>query len=292
MLKAAMPQSEEAMRRHLTAEPPAGHGMDGADMPMGEMRRRHSSMHERGAGHEHGSMMSDAPSSLKYVTGPITKADAGGFEATISTPRVDKDGEVVDPMGLTNRADYLSNPLVYWSHEWAFDPSAEPIGKATRLDVSKSGIDSAAVFAPTPKAQNVRALVLGGFVRKTSIGFDPIRMETIKGIPTHTKWALREWSVVPMPANTDATITGVKSALRWWADQIAEPEETDPDRVTVTMSASDVEALVKATVADQLSLTTDTPNVVRLRDGTRVIASIRKRRVASFSDPWQHASCS
>jgi len=218
---------------------------------------------------------------LKYVTGPITKADAGGFEATISTPRVDKDGEIVDPMGLTNRADYLSNPLVYWSHEWAFDPSAEPIGKATRLDVSKGGIDSAAVFAPTPKAQNVRALVLGGFVRKTSIGFDPIRMESIKGVPTHVEWALREWSVVPMPANTDATITGVKSALMWLADGIAETEdEPEPNVVTVKLDASEL-----LTALDRLTLATD-GSAVQVRDKGRVIATIRKRRTATVKAAW------
>jgi len=289
MTKAAMPQSEEAMRRHLMAEPPGGHGMDSADMPMATMRSRHNAMHERGAGHEHGSMMSAEPSSLKYVTGPITKADAGGFEATISTPRVDKDGESVDPMGLTNRDEYLTNPLVYWSHEWAFDPSAEPIGKATRLDVSKSGIDSAAVFAPTAKAQNVRALVLGGFVRKTSIGFDPIRMESIKGVPTHVEWALREWSVVPMPANTDATITGVKSALRWFADQIAdEAVETDLDRIDVTLSAAAVEAIVKATIADHLILTTDIDEgrTSLLEKSGRRLLVIRRRRTATLKAAW------
>ena len=230
---------------------------------------------------------------LKYVTGPITKADSGGFEATISTPRVDKDGEVVDPMGLTNRADYLTNPLVYWSHEWAFDPSAEPIGKATRLDVSKGGIDSAAVFAPTPKAQNVRALVLGGFVRKTSIGFDPIHMETIKGVPTHTQWALREWSVVPMPANTDATIFGVKTALRWFADQITEPDDQDDptpidtykgmpaftnlERLTWLMTPGALERLVEATVDAHLTMDTDSPYYVNIREGRRLIATIRPR---------------
>lgn len=238
---------------------------------------------------------------LKYVTGPITKADAGGLEATISTPRVDSDGESVDPMGLINRDEYLSNPLVYWAHEWALTQgTAEPIGKATRLDLSKSKIDSAAVYAPTPKAQNVRALVLGGFVRKTSIGFDPMQMKTIGGVPTHTQWALREWSVVPMPANTDATITGVKSALRWWADQIEEPEDDvllvqkmtypavatkeriEDDALIVQLHEAVLDRLVKATVADQLNLTSDTPNVVRLRDGNRVIASIRRRRVATL----------
>ena len=220
---------------------------------------------------------------LKYVTGPITKADAGGLEATISTPRVDSDGESVDPLGLKNRDEYLSNPLVYWAHEWALTQgTAEPIGKATRLDVTKAAINSSAVYAPTAKAQNVRALVLGGFVRKTSIGFDPLRMESIKGVPTHTEWALREWSVVPMPANTDATITGVKSALRWFADQIEdEPVETDTDRITLTLSAADIETLVKATVADHLSLNVMGEEVY-VMDTRHRIATLRRRRVATF----------
>ncbi len=213
---------------------------------------------------------------LKYVTGPITKADAGGLEAIISTPRVDSEGESVDPLGMVNRDEYMTNPLVYWAHEWAFDPSAEPIGKADSLDLSKERIASHAVYAPTAKAQNVRALVSGGFVRKTSIGFDPLHMETIKGIPTHTQWALREWSIVPMPANTEATITGVKTALRWLADGIAE-DEPAANVVTVRFDAS---ALVDALESlPELALTPTTGSVTLTERGKR-IAVIHRRRVA------------
>lgn len=218
---------------------------------------------------------------LKYVTGPITKADAGGLTAVISTPKVDKDGESVDPKGLTNREEWLSNPLIYWAHEWAYDPRSEPIGKGTSLDIHSDRIESSAVWAPTAKAQNVRALVTGGFVRKTSIGFDPLAMADVKGVPTHTQWALREWSVVPMPANTDATIVGVKSALRWFADQFEETDE-DQDGMTVRLDADTIAALIRSTVADRLDLSTDTPNVVRVRDGKRVIASIRRRRILTL----------
>ena len=210
---------------------------------------------------------------LKYVTGPITKADAGGLEAVISTPRVDKDGESVDPRGLTNRDEWLTNPLIYWAHEWAFDPSAEPIGKGTRLDVHADRIESAAVYAPTPKAQNVRALVVGGFVRKTSIGFDPLHMENVKGVPTHTQWALREWSVVPMPANTDATITGVKSALHWFADQFGESEEAEPNIYTVKLDATDLLAAI-----GELRLTPLDSGAVSVSDGTHRILTIRSLR--------------
>lgn len=213
---------------------------------------------------------------LRFITGPITKADAGGLEAIISTPRVDSDGESVDPMGLVNRAEWLTNPLVYWAHEWAFDPAAEPIGKGTSLDIYRDRITGGAVYAPTAKAQNVRALVVGGFVRKTSIGFDPLEMKMVGGIPTHTKWALREWSVVPMPANTDATITAVKSALRWFADQLAEPEET-ADGLT---GGLDVDNLLAEADRHGLTMHNDGPAVVVADERKRVVARLRPLRRA------------
>ena len=214
---------------------------------------------------------------LKYVTGPITKADSGGLEAVISTPRVDKDGESVDPRGLTNRDEWLTNPLIYWAHEWAFDPGAEPIGKGTRLDVHQDRIESSAVYAPTQKAQNVRALVTGGFVRKTSIGFDPLHMENVKGVPTHTQWALREWSVVPMPANTDATITGVKSALLWLADEMGGGEaEDEPNVVTVKLDTTE---LLRS--LETLTLAADNGGVT-VNDGPHRLLTIRRKRVLTL----------
>lgn len=216
---------------------------------------------------------------LKFFTGPITKSDAGGLDAVISTPRVDRDGESVDPKGLTNRDEWLANPLIYWAHEWAFNPMAEPIGKGSRLDVFADRIESSATWAPTPKAQNIRALVSGGFVRKTSIGFDPIQMTEVKGVPTHTQWALREWSVVPMPANTDATITAVKSALHWLADDIGAQTvgEDGPNTVIVRLDASELLEAIAA--IDNLRLA-PLDGATAVMDGPRRIATLRARRVA------------
>src|SRR3990167_4723110 len=118
---------------------------------------------------------------IKYFTGPITKADAGGLEAVISTPKVDHDGESVDPMGLRNRDEWLTNPLIYWAHEWARNPMAEPIGKGTRLDVSRDQIVSAAVYAPTAKAQKIRAPVAGGLVPQTPNGLFPPGVAAVQG---------------------------------------------------------------------------------------------------------------
>lgn len=214
---------------------------------------------------------------LKYFTGPITKADAGSLSAIISTPTVDKDGESVDPRGLSNRAEWLTNPLIFWAHEWAYNPLAEPVGKGTRLDIFRDRIEGDGEWAPTDKAQNVRALVLGGFVRKTSIGFDPIEMEAVKGVPTHTRWALREWSVVPMPANTEATITGVKSALRWLADEVAEPTDGAIEDGTITVRLDPTDLL---RALDNLRIVTLDDGALALTDRGRRVAVIRRRRVA------------
>jgi hypothetical protein len=51
-----MPQTEAAMRSHLIASPPDGHGMASADMPMPQMTAMHTTMHEGSAGHSHTSM--------------------------------------------------------------------------------------------------------------------------------------------------------------------------------------------------------------------------------------------
>ena len=213
---------------------------------------------------------------LKYMTGGIKSADSGGFDAVISTPKVDLDMEVVLPQGLINRDAYMTNPLVYWAHEWVYNPAAEPIGKATRLDVFNDRIESSAEYAPTPKAQNIRALVHGGFVRKTSVGFDSLNMEEIAGIPTHTRWALREYSIVPMPANSDATITGVKSALTWLAEQMpGDQPDYKTDQLVLSVDADKLLAAL-----DFAGWTLDAqPDGIQIIESRRVIARIAPRRM-------------
>lgn len=199
---------------------------------------------------------------LKYLTSQIKATDGGSFSSIITTPQTDRDGEVVIPTGIRNRAEYLTNPLVYWAHEWVMNPAAEPIGKATRLDVFDDRIESSAEFAPTPKAQNVRALVQGGFVSRTSIGFSiaPGGIREVAGTPTIVAWDLMEYSIVPLPSNDGAVVTGVKSALSWLVEQIG------PDVAT---------GLIAAAADAQLDLAA-TPAGVEVRDGGRRIATFKR----------------
>lgn len=204
---------------------------------------------------------------LKYFTYPILKtvdAGSGGYTTTINTPRVDRDKERVLPSGLHNRDEYMDNPLVYWAHEWAENMAAEPIGKTTRLDLTlKAGvrwhpsdrIDAVVQFAPTAKAQNIRALVLGGYVSKSSVGFNPLDSELIEGIPTVTSWDLMEHSTVPLPSNVDASISGAKSAVRWLAEQLPAEVTKDNgdsltmplDSVTLVKALGEMQARIRAT---------------------------------------------
>lgn len=205
---------------------------------------------------------------MRYLSATL-KAAPGGFSSIITTPKLDRDGEVVVPTGIRNRDAYMANPLVFWAHEWAYNPAAEPIGKATRLDVFGDRIESSAEFAPTAKGQNVRALVEGGFVRRTSIGMDRMIAQLRAGVPHIVEWDLLEYSIVPLPANADASITGVKSALAWLADQMGTDAAVEP-----------VE-LVRAAEEAQLDLAS-TPEGIVVRDGPRVIATLRKRRIATL----------
>jgi len=105
---------------------------------------------------------------------------------------------------------------------WAQDAKDREIQELKqRLDRLEKELGVKKEAPPTPAAAPAPGAPAAAAEPPPSIG-DRIKTleETIKGTPTHVEWALREWSVVPMPANTDATITGVKSALRWFAEEL------------------------------------------------------------------------
>ena len=205
---------------------------------------------------------------MRYMSAGL-KASSGSFDSIITTPHLDRDGEVVVPAGIRNRDEYMSNPLVFWAHEWAYNRSAEPIARATRLDVFRERIESSADFAPTPKGQNVRALAEGGFVSRTSVGMDRMDVQMIGGIPHVVAWDLLEYSIVPMPSNSEAQLTGVKSALAWLADQMGTDEAIEPV------------GLIRAAEEASFDLQSTGDRIV-VRDGHRVIASLRRRRIATL----------
>ena len=154
---------------------------------------------------------------------PVTiKANDGGssraFKATITTDSMDRDREVVLPVGMDKR-DFMKNPILLWSH----DP-LHPVGKINALYRKDNGWDMEAELADRPdghqgewKADELHALMKAGILKGISIGFMPIdsRQPSKKDLETYgqdlrrviTKYKLCEVSLVSVPANQDALVT-------------------------------------------------------------------------------------
>ncbi len=136
------------------------------------------------------------------------------IEGVASTPSVDRDGDIVEPMGADLK---LPIPLL-WQHD-----GLAPIGNVVSARPTKNGIRIRAKF-DMPEDDDPPALryrleeawrsVKRGLVRGLSIGFRAIERATIdqNGGVHFLRWDWHELSVVTIPANRDATITAIKAA--------------------------------------------------------------------------------
>ncbi len=126
---------------------------------------------------------------------------------------------------------FASNPVVLDTHD-RFTTEAV-IGRA-EMAVEGRELVARVTFADTPRAQNAKSLVKGGFVRAVSVGFVPDR-KSIKSLGEKERdgdvrgpariiqeWELVELSLVPVPAD--------ESALRRSLYQEAAMQYPDPER--------------------------------------------------------------
>jgi Escherichia/Staphylococcus phage prohead protease len=140
------------------------------------------------------------------------------IEGIASTPNVDNLGDVVDPMGGTFN---LPMPLL-WQHR-----HDEPVGHVIAATPTRDGIKITAKFAKIVEPGGLKDLVdkawqsvKAGLVRGLSIGFLPVEAapvtSSVKGGGSrvgvfYKAYRLLEISLVTIPANSDATISVVKS---------------------------------------------------------------------------------
>ena len=117
-----------------------------------------------------------------------------------STPSIDRDGDIVDPLGIDVR-NFKNNPQLLWGH----DASRFPIGKVTDVRISERGLEFDAVFASDidPFAKQAFNMVKGGFLSSFSIGF----MIKERDSERITQSELLEISLVNIPANSDARVS-------------------------------------------------------------------------------------
>lgn len=168
----------------------------------------------------------------------------GAFEAVLSTAIVDRDGEIVESGAF--------NPLpksipIHVNHQ--FMDVAKVVGRGQPY-YDGDTLKVKGIFASTPDAQVVRALVAEGMVQTMSVGFHRPTRDTKDGIPRVTSAELIEASFVSVPANTDALVTMAKMfdadsilpTLKVISDKLDQllkiPAATDPEQAPASAGAS------------------------------------------------------
>lgn len=131
----------------------------------------------------------DAPRTMKFV---------------ISTGAIDRDGDTIDPKGWILDS-YKRSPVVLWSHDY----SQLPIAKATNIQSTDKGLIAEVEFPEPgvhPFADTVYAMIKGGFLNATSVGFRGMEYDEASGRKGYDfkKQELLEFSIVPVPANPEA----------------------------------------------------------------------------------------
>ena len=131
----------------------------------------------------------------------IKAAGDGTYDAVLSTDRVDRDGESLQPKcfePLPNSMPFLLD------HVYKTDACIGSMAPFYDGDVLKAKIS----FSSLPKAQAMKTLVDEGHLKSMSVSFYTRDRQVVKGVPTILKGDLVEASLVIIPSNVDAMITG------------------------------------------------------------------------------------
>lgn len=167
------------------------------------------------------------------------EGDSRNVTFTISTSSVDRMGDTIAVDGWKLDA-YLKNPVVLWAH----DSTSLPVAKATSIwkGDAKTALKAIAEFTPKGMARfndTVFDMLKGGFLNATSVGFAPLKYAFVDdparkyGID-FIEQELLEFSVVPVPANSEALVESRAAGIDLdpmfdWAEGVL--AKADADRV-------------------------------------------------------------
>ena len=136
--------------------------------------------------------------------------------SVITTVEPDRAGDVVEPMGIDNRDEFMLNPIVLWAHDRVRVP---PVGACEWLDVQPRRIVAETRFAQgVPFAEELFKLYEQNVLRGWSIGFVPRKARRVvrPGGTTSlhvAEWDLLEYSAVPIPENPGALTVALQKGL-------------------------------------------------------------------------------
>lgn len=128
----------------------------------------------------------------------------GEFLVTLSTPSLDRDGEIVDFGALDPLPDHISFDIDHGMSTATTVGSGRPFYDGDRLMVRGT-------WASTKLGQEVRTLVNEGHIRTASVAMlRPLKEKRDDGVHI-TKASLLNGAFVPVPANPDALVVASKA---------------------------------------------------------------------------------
>lgn len=171
------------------------------------------------AAKSYGQQLGIEPEAVEFVRKGLEVADVQfdeGERAAVSyitTRDIDRDGEIVEPDGA-DVAAFLKNPVVLWAHDYR----SLPLGRAMWIKSDSKGLIAKTQYASHEFAEKVYQYRKEGMPLAQSIGFVPLEWEDnpsdTKGCRRrYRKWALLEYSDVPVPANPEALNIAVSKGL-------------------------------------------------------------------------------
>lgn len=121
-----------------------------------------------------------------------------------STEDADRIGDRMFMSGV-NLDNYKKNPVILANHEQSAGEKPTVIGKALEVKVDNNQLIFKIQFANTENAKDWYHLYANGFMKASSIGFNPIKAKPNKfGGYDYLEWELLELSLVSIPCNPNA----------------------------------------------------------------------------------------
>lgn len=150
--------------------------------------------------------MTNKSFALAEVKTAQTDDPNGAFEAVLSAPTLDRDGEIIDAKAFDPLPDHITIDMDHGLSMATTVGSGEPYYDGDILKVRGT-------FSSIPRAQEARALVAEGHIRTMSVAF--IRTDLTKAAgdePPHIKRGeLLNAAFVAVPSNRDALVLSAKA---------------------------------------------------------------------------------
>ena len=201
------------------------------------------------------SVPDEVPALRKFTTAQVIEKDVdpntgmADLEFVISTPAIDREHDIIE-IGGWELANFQKNPVVLWAHSYR-EP---PIAKATEVWIDGDTLRGLTRFTPedmNPFGYMVYRMVKGGFMKATSVGFQPTQWvwnDEHNGYDFKEQ-DLLEYSVVPVPANPEAllaaSVEGINlDPLQEWAVRCLDNDPSS-DRVALWLPRALAEQIHK-----------------------------------------------